>query len=49
MSDTSNVASCKVACAGILVADLFVPPLNGLPEAGKLLAKAWGEHRGPVA
>jgi len=28
----------KVACAGILVADLFVPPLPRLPEAGALLA-----------
>ncbi|MBM3495353.1 MAG: carbohydrate kinase family protein [Armatimonadetes bacterium] len=28
----------KVACAGILVADIFVPPLPRLPEAGALLA-----------
>lgn len=28
----------KVACAGILVADIFVPPLSSLPEAGKLHA-----------
>jgi sugar/nucleoside kinase (ribokinase family) len=27
-----------VVCAGILVADLFVPPLPALPEAGQLLA-----------
>src|SRR5262249_43167018 len=25
-------------CAGILVADIFVPPLTALPEAGQLLA-----------
>src|SRR5260370_31590670 len=25
-------------CAGILVADIFVPPLPALPEAGQLLA-----------
>lgn len=28
----------RVVCAGILVADLFVPPLSGLPAAGQLLA-----------
>ena len=27
-----------VLCAGILVADLFVPPLVALPEAGQLVA-----------
>ena len=27
-----------VLCAGILVADLFVPPLAALPEAGQLVA-----------
>jgi sugar/nucleoside kinase (ribokinase family) len=32
-SDTSYVL-----CAGILVADLFVPPLAALPEAGQLIA-----------
>lgn len=31
-------AAGKVACAGILVADIFVPPLPALPEAGALLA-----------
>lgn len=28
---------CQVACAGILVADLFAPPLPRLPAAGELL------------
>lgn len=28
----------QVVCAGILVADIFVPPLPRLPEAGELLA-----------
>lgn len=28
---------CQVACVGILVADLFVPPLPRLPAAGELL------------
>src|ERR1700680_1075609 len=27
-----------ILCAGILVADIFVPPLAALPEAGQLLA-----------
>src|SRR5436190_23380441 len=27
-----------ILCAGILVADIFVPPLSALPEAGQLLA-----------
>src|SRR6266511_361762 len=27
-----------ILCAGILVADIFVPPLPALPEAGQLLA-----------
>src|SRR5262249_46385851 len=27
-----------VLCAGILVADLFVPPLTALPEAGQLIS-----------
>jgi sugar/nucleoside kinase (ribokinase family) len=31
-------ATGKVACAGILVADIFVPPLPELPAAGALLA-----------
>lgn len=30
--------SSSVLCAGILVADLFVPPLAALPEAGQLVA-----------
>ncbi|MFN8467029.1 MAG: carbohydrate kinase family protein [Caldilineaceae bacterium] len=29
--------SCQVACVGILVADLFAPPLPRLPAAGELL------------
>ena len=28
----------SIVCAGILVADIFVPPLPALPEAGELLA-----------
>lgn len=36
VSDGTSAA--KVACAGILVADIFVPPLPKLPEAGALLA-----------
>ena len=28
----------RVVCAGIVVADLFVPPLSGLPAAGELVA-----------
>ena len=28
----------NVICAGILVADIFVPPISGLPEAGELCA-----------
>ncbi len=38
MGETVNGTRSRVACAGILVADVFVPPLSGLPEAGKLLA-----------
>ncbi len=30
--------SARVVCAGILVADIFVPPLPGLPAAGELRA-----------
>jgi len=37
MSDTPR-SSGKVICAGILVADIFVPPLPELPAAGALLA-----------
>lgn len=33
-----NTAETDVVCAGILVADIFVPPLPRLPEAGELLA-----------
>src|SRR5260370_10267956 len=31
-------SSPPILCAGILVADIFVPPLAALPEAGQLLA-----------
>ncbi len=33
-----NTMPAQVICAGILVADLFVPPLPALPAAGQLLA-----------
>jgi sugar/nucleoside kinase (ribokinase family) len=33
----SYPASCDVICAGVLVADLFVPPLARLPVAGELV------------
>ena len=36
MSPSPNPS--RIVCAGILVADLFVPPLAALPEAGQLLA-----------
>ena len=36
MSDTNS--SRRVLCAGILVADIFVPPLPSLPAAGELRA-----------
>jgi sugar/nucleoside kinase (ribokinase family) len=35
---TSCPASDDVVCAGVLVADLFIPPLMRLPVAGELLA-----------
>lgn len=35
---TSPATPSRILCAGILVADLFVPPLAALPEAGQLLA-----------
>ncbi len=38
MSEMTSGPRGKVGCAGILVADIFVPPLPGLPEAGALLA-----------
>jgi sugar/nucleoside kinase (ribokinase family) len=38
MTETAGRIGGKVACAGILVADIFVPPLPRLPEAGALLA-----------
>jgi len=38
MSDASPTAGRKVACAGILVADIFVPPLPRLPAEGALIA-----------
>ncbi len=38
MASSSPAGGRKVACAGILVADIFVPPLPGLPAAGALLA-----------
>jgi len=38
-SDTSApLAPRPVLCAGLLVADLFIPPLNRLPAAGELMA-----------
>src|SRR2546427_3514653 len=33
-----NDSSPSILCAGILVADIFVPPLAALPEAGQLVA-----------
>lgn len=38
MTEIKPSGARKVACAGILVADIFVPPLPGLPAAGALLA-----------
>lgn len=38
MADNRSTGKGKVACAGILVADIFVPPLPCLPAAGALLA-----------
>jgi sugar/nucleoside kinase (ribokinase family) len=38
LSDPERRTHSKVACAGILVADIFVPPLPELPRAGALLA-----------
>ncbi|NLH99539.1 MAG: carbohydrate kinase family protein [Chthonomonadales bacterium] len=39
MSDRTDASkAARVACAGILVADIFVPPLPTLPQAGALLA-----------
>jgi sugar/nucleoside kinase (ribokinase family) len=35
---SSYPARCDVICAGVLVADLFVPPLARLPVAGELVA-----------
>jgi sugar/nucleoside kinase (ribokinase family) len=37
-ADTMTSNPPYVLCAGILVADLFVPPLAALPEAGQLVA-----------
>jgi sugar/nucleoside kinase (ribokinase family) len=34
----SEMAAIDVVCAGVLVADVFVPPLERLPKAGELLA-----------
>jgi sugar/nucleoside kinase (ribokinase family) len=34
----SELAATQVLCTGILVADIFVPPLTALPAAGELLA-----------
>lgn len=38
MGDWDSAGKGRVACAGILVADIFVPPLPRLPAAGALLA-----------
>lgn len=38
MGDRDSAGKGRVACAGILVADIFVPPLPRLPAAGALLA-----------
>jgi sugar/nucleoside kinase (ribokinase family) len=35
---TAGASPPSILCAGILVADIFVPPLSALPEAGQLLA-----------
>src|SRR5437870_4607354 len=35
---TAGESPPPILCAGILVADIFVPPLAALPEAGQLLA-----------
>src|SRR4051812_40729881 len=36
--ETRTASPPTILCAGILVADIFVPPLTALPEAGQLLA-----------
>jgi sugar/nucleoside kinase (ribokinase family) len=38
MNTSPGTAAPEVVCAGILVADLFVPPLPALPTPGQLLA-----------
>lgn len=38
MGNAMELSPRKVACAGILVADIFVPPLPRLPDGGELLA-----------
>lgn len=35
---SSNLASARVLCTGMLVADIFVPPIPALPAAGELRA-----------